>query len=145
VPTTSLTAINSGGTNNATYSAAGNPQQLIEVTGSPNNFVFVANAGPATGTNIGESDISGYVLNATTGHLDQPTYQSPYGLGTVAGAVCIFEDPSNQYIYMAGAGDNTIVGRKLQPATGSLIPLTKATAFSTVGTPSWCLATSASR
>ena len=139
-----LTAINSGPTVNSN-SAVGNPQQLITVTGSPNTFVYVANAGPATGTNIGNSDISGYVINATTGHLDNPAYLSPYSLGTGAGVVCIFEDPSNQYIYTAGAADNSIIGRKLDPQTGSLIPLIAATAFPTVGTPSWCLSTTSTR
>jgi 6-phosphogluconolactonase len=138
-----LTAINSGPTVNSN-SAAGNPQQLISVTGTPNNFVYVINSGTGNQTNVGQSDISGYVLNSTTGHLDNPSLNSPYGNGIPSGAVCIFEDPSNQYIYVAGSADNTIALRKLQPQTGELSLTNKAVAFPTVGTPSWCLATSAS-
>jgi 6-phosphogluconolactonase (cycloisomerase 2 family) len=139
-----LTAVNGGPTVNSN-SAVGNPQQLITVTGSPNTFVYIVNAGTGNQTNIGQSDISGYVINTTTGQLQNPTFESPYSKGTPAGSVCIFEDPSNQYIYTAGAAANTIQGLRLDPQTGSLVVLPKATAFATVGTPSWCLATSATR
>jgi len=138
-----LTAINSGPTPN-TSSAAGNPQQLISVTGSGGTYVYVANAGTGSQTNIGQSDISGYVVNTTTGQLQNPTFQSPYSKGVPAGVVCIFEDPSSQYIYSAGSAANIIQGLHLDPQTGSLVPLPKATAFPTVGTPSWCLGVSAS-
>jgi 6-phosphogluconolactonase (cycloisomerase 2 family) len=138
-----LVAVNDGALINSN-STAGNPQQLITVTGSPNTFVYVANAGTGNQTNIGQSDISGYVINTATGQLQNPAHDSPYELGTAAQVDCIFEDPSNQYIYTAGAADNSIVGRHFDPQTGSLVPLPKATAFPVVGTPSWCLATSAS-
>jgi 6-phosphogluconolactonase (cycloisomerase 2 family) len=138
-----LVSVNSGVSANFN-SSVGNPQQLISVSGSGGNYVYVANSGTGSQTNIGQSDISGYVLNSTTGHLDNPTYQSPYTKGVPAGVVCIFEDPSSQYIFSAGSAANTIQGLHFDPQTGSLVPLTKATAFSTVGTPSWCLAVSAS-
>ncbi len=136
-----LQAISGGATVNSS-TAAGNPQQLITVSGSPNTFVYVANAGPASGNTNGNSDISGYVINSATGHLDNPTYLSPY-IGQASGLVCLLEDPSNQYIYAVGAADNSVSGRKLDPATGSLKPLNRATAFPVVGTPSWCVATAA--
>ncbi len=139
-----LVAVNAAPTVNSN-SAAGNPQQLITVTGSPNTFVYLANAGSGSETNIGQSDISGYVINSTTGQLNNPSFDSPYGLGTAAGVVCIFEDPSNQYIYSAGSASNTIVGKRFDPQTGSLVDLKKGTSFPTVGTPSWCLGTTSTR
>ncbi len=135
-----LTALN-GGISVNSNSEAGNPQQLITVSGSPNTFLYLANAGPGGQTNIGNGDVSGYLLNSTTGHLDNPTVQSPYG-GEPSGLVCIFEDPSNQFVYAAGSIDNSIAGRRLDPNTGSLTALRKGTAFPTVGTPSWCLSSS---
>jgi hypothetical protein len=138
-----LVAISGGPTVNSN-SSVGNPQQLISVAGSPNTFVYVANAGTGNETNLGQSDLSGYVVNSSTGHLDNPTVQSPY-LGAPSGVVCLFEDPSNQYIYSVGSADNSIVGRHFDPQTGSLVALKKGTAFPTVGTPSWCLGISSTR
>jgi 6-phosphogluconolactonase (cycloisomerase 2 family) len=138
-----LTAVNGGPTVNSN-SAAGNPQQLISVTGTSNSFVYVINSGTGNQTNVGQSDISGYLVNSTNGHLDNPSLDSPYGNGIPSGPVCIFEDPSNQYIYVAGSADNTIAGRKYDTQTGDLKPLPTSTAFPTVGTPSWCLATTSS-
>ena len=126
-----------------TQSNAGGPVQLV--VDSTGKFVYVANAGPASGTTLGNSDISGYVINASTGHLDNPTPSSPYGLETVSGVTCIFEDPSNQYIYTAGSADNSITGRLINPQTGTLATLRKAATFPTVGTPSWCLSTASVR
>ena len=145
-----LTAVNGGPTVNSN-SNAGNPQQLISVTGTSNSFVYIANAGLGSETNIGQSDISVYVINSTTGQLNNPVNGSPYAVGTAggssgtaAGVVCLFEDPSSQYIYSVGSIDNTIHGLHLDPQTGSLTALNRATAFPTVGTPSWCLATASS-
>jgi 6-phosphogluconolactonase len=122
-----------------TQSNAGGPVQLI--VDSTDKFVYVANAGPATGTTLGASDISGYVINSSTGHLDNPTLNAPYATGTVSGVVCILQDPSNQFIYTAGSADNSITGRQFSPESGALVPLRAAGTFPTVGTPSWCLAT----
>jgi 6-phosphogluconolactonase (cycloisomerase 2 family) len=126
-----------------TQSNAGGPVQLI--VDSTDKFVYVANAGPANGTTLGASDISGYVINQSTGHLDNPTLNAPYATGTVSGVVCIFQDPSNQFIYTAGSADNSITGRQFSPESGALVPLRAAGTFPTVGTPSWCLATSSVR
>lgn len=138
-----LATVSAGASAN-TSSVAGNPQQLISVVGAGTTYVYVANAGPGVGINTASSDISGYAVDANTGHLDNPSFMSPY-LGAPSGLVCIFEDPSNQYIYAAGSQDNTIAVRRFTPQTGSLVVPTGGSAFPTVGTPSWCLATSASR
>jgi 6-phosphogluconolactonase (cycloisomerase 2 family) len=142
-----LTSINGGAYEN-TNSTAGDPQQLISIKGSSSTFIYLANYGNNTGTTTPKSDVSGYVINATTGQIQQPAFDSPTSLsstgGVVSGAVCLFEDPSNQFVYIAGAADNSITGRKFDPQTGSLSPLNKATAFPVIGTPSWCLATTAS-
>jgi 6-phosphogluconolactonase len=127
-------------------SNAGNPQQLISVGTSGGSagqeFVYIMNAGPAGGTSSSNSDVTAYDLNQTTGDLNQAVPSSPFGLNTVSGATCIFEDPSNQYIYIAGANDSQIAARKFDPQTGLLSNLQgTATSFTTVGTPSWCLGT----
>jgi 6-phosphogluconolactonase len=131
--------------NNGTNTAAGGPvQTVVDSTGK---FLFVANGGtPLQSTTNGgttpAADIGVYNIDATTGLLDTPSAGSPFTAGDISGPVCIFEDPTNQYIYSAGSNDNSITGRKLDPNTGTLKDLNKATAFSTVGTPSWCLAIS---
>ena len=135
-----LIAVN--GSPTANVSNAGNPIQLLAE--SKDQFAYTVNAGPAGGTVNGVSDISGYVINATSGQLNQVTTESPYTLsGTVSSPVCIFEDPTNQYLYTAGSADNTIAGRRIDPGTGTLTTLRKASSFAVVGTPSWCTTTSA--
>ena len=141
-----LTAITGGSPyNNSANTQAGGPvQTVVDSTGK---YLFVANGGspnsPSTsGTLAPAADIGVYDIDATTGFLDTPAPDSPFTAGDISGPVCIFEDPTNQYIYSAGANDNSITGRKLDPNTGTLKDLNKATAFPTVGTPSWCLAIS---
>ena len=77
-------------------------------------------------------------MNGTTGFFDAQTQNSAYD-GSVSGPVCIFEDATNQYIYVAGALDNRITGRRIDPNTGVLTPLRTDATVPTVGTPSWCL------
>ncbi len=131
-----LTAVTGSPYNNAGNSQAGGPVQTL--TDSTNKFVYVINSGPAGGTANSSSDIGGFSVNSTTGFFDTTTQNSPYA-GTISGPVCIFEDPTNQYIYTAGALDNSITGRRLDPNTGTLIPLRTNATVPTVGTPSWCL------
>ena len=130
--------------NNGTNTAAGGPvQTIVDSTGK---YLFVANGGTplqsTSGSTAPAADLGVYDIDASTGFLDTPVATSPFTAGDISGPVCIFEDPTNQYIYSAGANDNSITGRKLDPNTGTLKDLNKATAFPTVGTPSWCLAIS---
>ncbi len=114
-------------------------QSVVDSTGKyiylADNSNIVGNAEP----NVPESDIAAYNINATTGDLLVPVQTSGYGLGTVANPSCIFEDPTNQFLYVAGAADNSITGRIIDPNTGTLKDLNKGVAFPVVGTPSWCL------
>jgi 6-phosphogluconolactonase len=61
----------------------------------------------------------------------------PYPTGS--GPVCIFQDPSHQYIYTAGAVSNEMTGAHYDPNTGTLTNLSKGSSFATVGTPTWCI------
>ena len=135
-----LTAITGSPYMNVQNSQAGGPvQSIVDSTGK---FLYVINGGTATGINSANADVGGYDINQTTGYLDTPTQSSPTNLsesGTVSGPVCIFEDPTNQYIYVAGSADNSITGRRIDPNDGVLTPLNGPVAFPTVGTPSWCL------
>ncbi len=123
---------------NSSNSAAGGPTQtLVDSTGK---YLFVANGGPtANSTTAPNADIGVYPIENTSGVLQLPVQSSPFTAGEISGPVCIFEDPTNQYIYTAGALDNSITGRKIDPNTGTLKNLNKTVAFPTVGTPSWCL------
>ncbi len=131
-----LTAVSGSPYNNGANSQAGGPVQTV--TDSTNKYVYDINAGPAGGTTNANSDIGGFSVNGTTGYFDTLTANSPYA-GTVSGPVCIFEDPTNQFIYVAGSLDNSITGRRIDPNTGTLTPLRTRATVPTVGTPSWCL------
>ena len=118
-------------------SQTGGPTQTA--TDSTGKYLYVTDGGP-TNANEVASDIGGYVLNPTTGDLNSPIQTGGYTLGTVSGPVCVFEDPTNQYIYVAGALDNSITGRKINPSNGLLSTLTgKRATVATVQTPTWCL------
>jgi hypothetical protein len=125
---------------NSQSQAGGPVQSLVDETGS---HVYFINGGPTSNpTSSSNADISGYTLNSGTGYPDTPTFQSPY-TGIVANPVCIFEDPTNQFLYVAGANDNSITGRRIDPSTGSLTILKNAKGtYPTSGTPSWCLSIS---
>ncbi len=118
-------------------SQTGGPTQTV--TDSTGKYLYVTDGGPTNANNV-SSDIGGYVLNPTTGDLNSPIQTGGFTLGTVSGPVCVFEDPSNQYIYVAGSLDNSITGRKINPGNGLLSTLTgnRAT-VPTVQTPTWCL------
>lgn len=129
-------------TNNGnTSGAAAGTEPVQTLTDSTGKYVYVINSGPATGTVNAFSSLGGYDVDQSNGYFDSVSRGSPYP-GIVSGPVCILEDPTNQYIYVAGSLDNSITGRKIDPGTGDLKPLNKAGTFPTVGTPSWCVAIS---
>ena len=138
-----LTSVSGSPFNNNTQ-AVGPVQSVVDSTGK--YFYSVNGGGTTGGTNNANADISGYVINQATGDLTTAIsgqFTTLSTSGVISGPVCIFEDPTNQYLYSAGSLDNSITGRKLDPNTGILSPLNKAVAFPTVGTPSWCLGISA--
>ena len=145
--------LDSGG-NQIFYYTIGTNGLLQAVTGSPtanlasavdpvaltsdskSKFLYVANAGPASGTTNPNSVISAFTI-AANGVL-APV--SPAKFNTGSGPQCILEDPSNQYIYTADSNSNTVTGQVLDPNSGNLTPLRNATSYATVGTPTWCVA-----
>jgi 6-phosphogluconolactonase len=115
-------------------STSGNP--IAVTSDSKSKFLYVANAGPAGGISNPNSDISGYTI-ASNGVL-APIAGAPFNTGS--GPQCIFEDPSNQYIYTADFSSNQVTGQVLDPNSGVLTPLRNATSYATVGNPLWCVA-----
>ena len=143
------------GGNQIFYYTVGSNGLLQAVTGSPTansapgvnpvaltsdsktKFLYVANAGPTSGTTNPSSVITGYTI-AANGVLAPLAVQSPIGVGS--GPQCVIEDPSNQYIYTADFNSNTVTGKVLDPNSGLLTDLRNATSYATVGNPTWCLA-----
>jgi 6-phosphogluconolactonase (cycloisomerase 2 family) len=109
-------------------------------TDSSDKYLFVANE-QSTGLNQPGSAISIFNLVPGTGVPTIPSSSvvavDPYP--TTSSPQCIFQDPSRQYIYTAGAVSNMLVGAKLDPNTGTLTTLSKGSSFATVGTPTWCI------
>jgi 6-phosphogluconolactonase len=105
-------------------------------TDSKSKFLYVANAGPASGITNPSSLITGYTI-ATNGVLANIA-GAPFNTGS--SPQCILEDPSNQYIYTADGISNTVTGQVLDPNSGVLTPLRNHTSYATVGTPTWCVA-----
>lgn len=132
-----LSAISTGAAANAP-SASG---MTSAISDSSNKFFYVANAqSPSLGQSA--SVISAFNVTPNTGTLtpfnvNPANNTATFGVGTTP--VCIFEDPSHQYIYTANAGSSDITGAKLDPNTGTLVNLSKGSTFATVGTPTWCL------
>ena len=122
------------GSPTANVASAVNPVALT--SDSKSKFLYVANAGPASGTTNPNSVISAFTI-AANGVL-APV--SPSTFNTGSGPQCILEDPSNQYIYTADSNSNTVTGHVLDPNSGNLTDLRNATSYATVGTPTWCVA-----
>jgi hypothetical protein len=121
-------------------------QMFVESKG---RFVFVANFGGSSINN--GAGIVAYVIDPTSSQLTENP-GSPYTLvenpgsvpqsGTGAQPVCILEDPSNQYIYTANAGDSTVTGKVLDPNSGVLTQMKGSTGvFAINGPASWCWVT----
>jgi 6-phosphogluconolactonase len=118
-----------------TPASAVNPVALT--SDSKSKFLYIANAGPASGTTNPNSQITAYTI-AANGVL--APVASPNPITTGSGPQCILEDPSNQYIYTADSISNTVTGHVLDPNSGLLTDLRNATSYATVQTPTWCVA-----
>lgn len=104
-------------------------------TDSNSKYLYITNT-QATGLNQSSSALSIFNITPSSGVLtpaSQPTYP------TDSTPVCVFEDPSHQYFYAAGAGSSRITGAHFDPNTGVLTSLPKGSSFATIGTPTWCL------
>jgi 6-phosphogluconolactonase (cycloisomerase 2 family) len=133
------------GTNGLLQAVTGSPTPNTPTTSNPvaltsdskTKFLYIANAGPSSGTTNPNSVITGFVI-ATNGVL------SPIAGGTTptgSGPQCILEDPSNQYIYDADFVSSTVTGHVLDPNSGVLTDLRNNTSYATVGNPTWCVST----
>ena len=108
-------------------------------TDSQSKYVYVTNT-QSTGVGNPGSIISEYEIEGGGQLYPLPTAQPSGNLyGTGSTPVCIFEDPSHQYIYTANAASSNMVGAAFSPLTGILSNLSKGSTFTVVGTPTWCL------
>ncbi len=133
--------VGTGGALNSVVQGAvpGDPNEsnpIFLIAEKHGKFVYVANqngASPNTGAGI-----AGYFPDPAQGFLQFAT-GSPYGTGAIP--VCLLEDPSNQYIYTANAGDSTITGRTLDPNGGQLNQMSGSSGvFQLNGPATWCFA-----
>jgi 6-phosphogluconolactonase (cycloisomerase 2 family) len=120
----------------------GNPTAMI--VDHTNKFVYVANRGPNLTSSSAASTVSAFFINANAaGQLQALSSGAaannvPFGSGS--GPRCILEDPSNQYLYTANFDSGTVTGGVINQQTGTLTNLRKSSVFTTVGQPTWCIA-----
>lgn len=103
-------------------------------TDSSSKYLYIANT-TSLGLGQAQSLISMFTIDPTSGAL---TTLGVGTYGTGSGPVCIFEDPSKQYMYTADSGSSTVVGAAFDPETGTLTALPKGSTFHVIGTPTWC-------
>jgi 6-phosphogluconolactonase (cycloisomerase 2 family) len=132
-----LSSISGGSAPNAPNTSG----MTAAISDSNSKYLYVTNT-QSTSLSSPASVISAFDITPNTGVLqpftvNQVSNAPTFGVGS--GPVCIFEDPSHQYIYTANSGSNNITGAQLQPNTGTLTNLSKGSTFGTVGTPTWCL------
>jgi 6-phosphogluconolactonase (cycloisomerase 2 family) len=122
-------------------------------TGSTNTFVYVANTGLNTSSQVEPaSNISAYdVVSGGTTVLQPIAGAGSAGTvttGANAGPRCILEDPSNQYLFVANHDTNSIVGYIINTEAGALTGqrgkgtlVDSSTSSNLVpGEPTWCVA-----
>ena len=90
---------------------------LYLIVESKGKYLYVANEAGA-GINNGAGLVA-YTIDPTSSQLTEDP-GSPFPAGTGATPSCLLEDPSNQYIYTANAGDSTVTGNLLDPNSGVL-------------------------
>jgi len=90
---------------------------LFVLTESKGKYLYVANEG-GSGINNG-AGIVAYQIDPTSSQLTEDP-GSPFPAGTGASPSCLLEDPSDQYLYTANAGDSTVTGHKIDPNSGVL-------------------------
>ncbi|HEX4005263.1 MAG TPA: beta-propeller fold lactonase family protein [Acidobacteriaceae bacterium] len=115
----------------------GNTTGMVALTtDSGSKYLYIANT-VSSGLNQSSSSLSIFTVTPSSGALTPDASQQTYGTGS--GPVCVFEDPSHQYVYTADSGSSTVVGAAFDPNTGTLVPLPRGSTFAVVGTPTWCL------
>ena len=114
---------------------------------SKGKFLYVANQAGFGSTNgagitIYSIDPSSGILTEDAGSpvpVDGTTQGSTAGSGAIP--QCLLEDPSNQYVYTANAGDSTVTGHVFSPKDGLLTQMKGAGngTFSLNGPATWCI------
>jgi hypothetical protein len=113
-----------------------NPVYLL-VAGTTGKFLYVANAGNNVSGPNPAAGINGYFITTSPSYQLTPT--APATFGTGSGPVCMVEDPSNQFIYVADYNDSAVSGRVIDPNSGVLNNLRVASSFTLQGPAAWCL------
>ncbi len=134
--------------NTAQGNQSANPTVLTTFATSPNNFLYVANAGPNLAQNTATSSVTQYLIQPSTtgsaGELTPVAGASATSLsGLPAGARCLVIDPTNQYLYTVGnnsTNGGNIAGYALVTTAGSLRNLTKGIGNGNgPGNATWCV------
>jgi 6-phosphogluconolactonase (cycloisomerase 2 family) len=122
---------------------------IYVIVESKGKFLYVANQQGANSTDA--AGIAGYVIDPSSSQLSvnpgspytlAPNTGSTIPTGTGAVPQCLLEDPSNQYIYTANAGNSSVTGKLLQPNDGTLTAVQGWTGqVSLTGPASWCVVT----
>lgn len=99
-------------------------------------YLYVMNSGnPNTTTNTRSSTLTAFVINA--GQL-QEIRNSPFSTGS--GPVCMVEDPTAKFMYVADYYDGTITGYDFDNTQGQLSNLQRGSKFQTTASSLTCMA-----
>lgn len=144
------------GANTVTMYTQGSSCSLQPTSGSPYQLAQYNTQNPVY-TMIDSSNKFLYVVNNSNPNTTQPystiltfniistnnqlLYVTGGNVNTTAGANCMVEDPSGQYVYVSGHNDGTISGYLFDPQHGLLAPLKRGSTFNATGQLS-CLAVS---
>ncbi len=128
-----LTPLTAGVTN-----TAGITDPVYSFIDQKNANIFVLNASTAvTAGTQPFSQITGYqIVNAQL----RPNPSSPFTSGP--GPVCMVEDPTQKYMYIANRNDGSITGYAYDNNQGTLAPLSRGSTFTTGNAGATCLALS---
>ena len=105
-------------------------------TKSANIFILNASTAITAGTQP-SSQITGFQI--VNGQL-RPNPSSPFTAG--AAPVCMVEDPTQKYMYVADRNDGSITGYAYDNNQGTLAPLSRGSTFTTGNAQATCLALS---
>jgi 6-phosphogluconolactonase (cycloisomerase 2 family) len=115
-------------------SSVSNP--IVLLLESKSKWIYVANQGNNASETNAQSGIDAFVLTSSPFQMSHMA-GAPFGSG--AGPVCMVEDPTSQFIYMANFNDSTVTGRVISRNDGELVDLNTTKSYSLSGPPSWCL------
>jgi 6-phosphogluconolactonase len=108
---------------------------------SKGKYLYVANQQGYGSTNA--AGLAIFTIDPASGQLTEAPGSPVPTAGSGAIPQCLLEDPSNQYIYTANAGDSTVTGHVLDPNSGQLTQMkgTGSGTFALNGPATWCIAT----